>query len=64
MKLFRTKFKDLKIIKSPIFSDSRGYFKELIIEKNIDERFPFKVMSFSKKKCFKRNAPAVKKSTR
>ena len=49
MKLFRTKFKDLKIIKSPIFSDSRGYFKELIIEKNIDERFPFKVMSFSKK---------------
>ena len=49
MKLFRTKFKDLKIIKSPIFSDRRGYFKELIIEKNIDERFPFKVMSFSKK---------------
>ena len=49
MKLFKTKFKDLKIIKSPIFSDKRGYFKELIIEKNIDERFPFKVMSFSKK---------------
>ena len=49
MKLFKTKFKDLKIIKSPIFSDNRGYFKELIIEKNIDERFPFKVMSFSKK---------------
>ena len=49
MKLFKTKFKDLKIIKSPIFSDRRGYFKELIIEKNIDERFPFKVMSFSKK---------------
>ena len=39
----------MKIIKSPIFSDKRGYFKELIIEKNIDERFPFKVMSFSKK---------------
>jgi dTDP-4-dehydrorhamnose 3,5-epimerase len=49
MKLFKTKFKDLKIIKSPIFSDNRGYFKELVIEKNIDERFPFKVMSFSKK---------------
>ena len=49
MKLFKTKFKDLKIVKSPIFSDDRGYFKELIIEKNIDERFPFKVMSFSKK---------------
>lgn len=49
MKLFKTKFKDLKIVKSPIFTDNRGYFKELIIEKNIDERFPFKVMSFSKK---------------
>ena len=49
MKILKTKFEDLKIIKSPIFSDNRGYFKELIIEKNINKRFPFKVMSFSKK---------------
>src|SRR5210317_1486488 len=49
MKIFKTKFKNLKIIKSPIFKDNRGYFKELIIEKDINERFPFKVMSFSKK---------------
>lgn len=49
MKIFKTKFKNLKIIRSPIFEDNRGYFKELIIEKDINERFPFKVMSFSKK---------------
>ncbi len=49
MKIISTKFKDLKLIKSPIYKDNRGYFRELLIEKKLNKRFPFKVMSFSKK---------------
>ena len=52
MKVINTNFKDLKLIKSPIYKDNRGYFRELLIEKKIKKRFPFKVMSYSKK-CFK-----------
>ncbi len=45
----KTKFKDLFIIHNKPFKDSRGYFKELIREKKIKRKFPFLVMSFSKK---------------
>ena len=45
----KTKFKDLLIIKNKTFKDNRGYFKELVKEKDINKRFPFKVMSYSKK---------------
>ena len=45
----KTKFKDLFIIHNKVFKDSRGYFKELIREKKIKRKFPFLVMSFSKK---------------
>ena len=42
-------FKDLKIFQNKNFFDYRGYFKELIKEKDIKKRFPFIVMSKSKK---------------
>ena len=42
-------FKDLKIFQNKNFFDYRGYFKELIKEKNIKKKFPFIVMSKSKK---------------
>ena len=42
-------FKDLKIFENKNFFDYRGYFKELIKEKDIKKRFPFTVMSKSKK---------------
>ena len=42
-------FKDLKIFQNKNFFDRRGYFKELIKEKDIKKRFPFIVMSKSKK---------------
>ena len=42
-------FKDLFLIKSKSFKDNRGYFKELIRENIINKKFPFLVMSFSKK---------------
>ena len=47
--MIKTKFKDLFIIKNKSYNDKRGYFKELIREKKINQRFPFLVMSFSKK---------------
>tara|TARA_B100002019_G_C20943444_1_gene437987 strand:+ start:77 stop:604 length:528 start_codon:yes stop_codon:yes gene_type:complete len=49
MKIVKTKFKDLKIYKKDTFKDNRGYFRELFLNKIIDKKFPFDVMSFSKK---------------
>ena len=51
MKIIKTKFKDLKIYKKDTFKDKRGYFRELFLNKIIDKKFPFDVMSFSKKMC-------------
>ena len=45
----KTKFKDLFLIQQNRFLDNRGYFKEFIKEKNFNLKFPFVVMSFSKK---------------
>ena len=45
----KTKFKDLFVIQNKSFKDKRGYFKELIREEKINKKFPFLVMSFSKK---------------
>jgi dTDP-4-dehydrorhamnose 3,5-epimerase len=47
--MMKTKFKDLFIIQNKSFKDNRGYFKEIIREEKINKRFPFLVMSFSKK---------------
>ena len=45
----KTKFKDLILVNNKSFKDNRGYFKELLLEKNINKKFPFLVMSYSKK---------------
>ena len=45
----KTKFKDLVFVKNKIYKDKRGYFKELLREKELENKFPFKVMSLSKK---------------
>ena len=50
MKIIKTKISGPKIIKSKIFNDKRGYLRETFRNyffKN--EKFPFDVMSFSKK---------------
>ena len=47
--MIKTKFKDLFIVQNKSFKDNRGYFKELIREKIINKKFPFLVMSFSKR---------------
>ncbi len=43
------KIKDVIFFRNTSFKDSRGYFKELLKEKNFKKKFPFLVMSFSKK---------------
>jgi dTDP-4-dehydrorhamnose 3,5-epimerase len=47
--IVKTKFKDLLIFNNKLFKDKRGYFKELIKEKQIKKKLPFTVMSYSKK---------------
>jgi len=47
--LIKTKFDGLILVKNKKFNDLRGYFKELIVEKKLKVKFPFQVMSFSKK---------------
>ena len=45
----KTKFKDLLVVQNLSLTDKRGYFKELLLEKKLKKKFPFYVMSFSKK---------------
>ena len=61
MRIINTKFKDLKILQDANFLDQRGYFRELIIEKEINKKFPLKVMSFSKKNVLRGLHLQVKK---
>ena len=49
MKIKKTKFKDLLIVENQKYIDTRGEFRELIIEKEIKIKFPFNVISISKK---------------
>ena len=50
MKLINTKIKDLKIIKTKIYKDKRGFLKETF-RNNLfnNKKFPFDVMSYSRK---------------
>ena len=49
MKLLSTKIKDIKKIKTKIFKDKRGFFKEIHKNKILKKKFIFDVMSYSKK---------------
>ena len=49
MKILKTPFKDLIVIENEKFTDSRGYFREVLVEKNLKKKFPFNVVSVSKK---------------
>ena len=49
MKIIKTKFSGLFIYRLVSYNDSRGYFKELLRENIIKKKFPFLVMSYSKK---------------
>ena len=43
------KIKNLIFFNNTSHKDNRGYFKELLKEKNLKKKFPFLVMSYSKK---------------
>ena len=45
----KTNFKGLLIVENKAFNDKRGYLKELLKEQKLKKKFPFTVMSFSKK---------------
>jgi len=49
MKLIKTKIKDLLIIKTNIYKDRRGFFKEIEKFKILKKKFIFDCLSFSKK---------------
>ena len=49
MKVIKTKFKGLLIIKKPSYPDTRGYFRELFLQKLIKKKFVFDYVSKSKK---------------
>ena len=59
MKVYKTKFKDLKIIKSKNYYDPRGLFRELSKNSVIKKKLIFTVVSISKK-CFTRTTHAKK----
>ena len=49
MKKINTDIKDLIIIQNKKYDDDRGYFKEIFKKEIINRKFPFIVMSYSKK---------------
>ena len=49
MKIINTKFSGLKIYKKDSFNDKRGYTRELFFNKLIKKKFPFDIISLSKK---------------
>jgi len=65
MKLIKTKIKDLLIVKTNIYKDHRGFFKEIEKLKILKKKFIFDCLSFSKKNTlrglhFQRRAPQAK----
>ena len=49
MLIKKTKFKDLIILKSPIYEDQRGFFKEIFKKKFLNKELIFDCLSHSKK---------------
>ncbi|OUV97972.1 MAG: dTDP-4-dehydrorhamnose 3,5-epimerase [Candidatus Pelagibacter sp. TMED142] len=43
------KLENILSFKKKLFKDNRGYFSEILKEKDLNDKFPFCVMSFSKK---------------
>jgi len=48
MKIIKTKIKDLVILKTKIYSDRRGFFKEIFRKEKLNIKFIFDCMSHSK----------------
>ena len=62
MKIINKKFKNLFLLKHKVYKDKRGYFKEIIRENKVNTKFPFIVMSYSKKNVIRGLHLQTKKS--
>ena len=65
MKLIKTNIKDLLLIKTKIFKDNRGFFKEVEKQNVLKKKFIFDCFSFSKKNTLRglhlqKNKPQAK----
>ena len=60
MKIIKTKIKDLVLVKTNIYKDKRGYFKEVEKNKLLKKKFVFDCFSFSKKKYITRTTSPIK----
>jgi len=49
MKIIKTKFKNLLLLKTNVYKDKRGYFKEVEKFSILKKKFIFDCFSFSKK---------------
>jgi dTDP-4-dehydrorhamnose 3,5-epimerase len=49
MKILKTKFKGLLVVKGKRYNDSRGFFREVVRENILNQNFPFQITSSSKK---------------
>ena len=49
MLIEKTKFKDLIIVRSPVYKDHRGFFKEIYKKKILKKELIFDCLSHSKK---------------
>ena len=58
----KNKFKGLLIFQNKSFKDKRGYFKEVLKEIKLKKKFPFTVISFSKKNVIRGMHIQTKKS--
>ena len=63
MKIIKTKIKNLLLLKTNIFKDKRGFFKEVQKNNILKKKFVFDCFSFSKKKHSSWPAPANKKKS-
>ena len=62
MKIIKTKIKDLVIIKTNIYKDNRGFFKEVEKNKILKKKFVFDCFSYSKKNTLRGLHLQTKKS--
>ena len=53
MKIINTKIKDLVLLKTNIYKDNRGFFKEVEKSKILKTKFVFDCFSYSKKKTLR-----------
>jgi len=62
MKIIKTKIKDLVLLKTNIYRDNRGFFKEVEKSKILKKKFVFDCFSFSKKNTLRGLHLQTKKS--